>query len=540
VTGGDVIGSAADEVYDPATETFVAEPVPSERVGATATLLPSGDALVLGWLPMDGTFQPLSQAYRVSADTVVPTGPQVIPGRTDHTTTALVDGTLLVAGGLDGSNDAVKTELFDPATRTFTAGPDGPTTLTRHTATLLDDGRVLFAGGSGGPGVPEGAPDVFLYDPDARRFRGALPLTTPRAAHAAAVLPGGKVLITGGYDDVANVLRTAEIFDPKTNACAPIESEMLVARAGHKAVPLASGDVLVVGGATNVAERFDVRAQKFVPVSGLLSKPRKSAYAVLLASGEVLVVGDENADTTAELYDPRLDAFHPVPDMPAIGLIFGAVLLPCGRVLVHGGAGLDLYSPEIGTFVRTGTPACPNAFGTATLLVTGEVLVTGCSSASSASVWAEQGTSAARAPSLDGVGATVVGGSAIPVTGARLRGVTEASSGVTAASNADFPIAAWLPVARGGVFVGGFSDWSPGGARYTAPITALAGPGFLVPIAGGVVGRGTPVTVAAAAVGSPCTSPLECASGHCVDGVCCDDACSTVCLACSTKRKHQG
>lgn len=44
----------------------------------------------------------------------------------------------------------------------------------------------------------------------------------------------------------------------------------------------------------------------------------------------------------------------------------------------------------------------------------------------------------------------------------------------------------------------------------------------------------------AGSAGSPCATAGECATGFCVDGVCCDAACIGACQACSTAKKGQG
>ncbi|MEB2313253.1 MAG: hypothetical protein OZ921_12455 [Sorangiineae bacterium] len=40
--------------------------------------------------------------------------------------------------------------------------------------------------------------------------------------------------------------------------------------------------------------------------------------------------------------------------------------------------------------------------------------------------------------------------------------------------------------------------------------------------------------------GAACSSPTECSSGHCVEGLCCDTACDSVCMACTAAAKGQG
>src|SRR3990172_6228255 len=85
-------------------------------------------------------------------------------------------------------------------------------------------------------------------------------LAEARAGAAAAVLPDGRVLVTGG-EAAGGPLASAEVFnlDGSFSPAAP----MSFARAGHVAVTLADRRVLVAGGrsldgsATNSAELYD-------------------------------------------------------------------------------------------------------------------------------------------------------------------------------------------------------------------------------------------------------------------------------------------
>ena len=65
--------------------------------------------------------------------------------------------------------------------------------------------------------------------------------------HTATLLPSGKVLVAGGYNDGS--LSSAELYDPATGTWSGTVS--LNARALHTATLLLSGKVLVAGGATN-------------------------------------------------------------------------------------------------------------------------------------------------------------------------------------------------------------------------------------------------------------------------------------------------
>ena len=72
--------------------------------------------------------------------------------RFNHTASLLADGKVLIIGGEDGSEDQGVTvpasaEIFDPATQTFTASSPMSTARAFHTATVLLDGTVLITGG---------------------------------------------------------------------------------------------------------------------------------------------------------------------------------------------------------------------------------------------------------------------------------------------------------------------------------------------------------------------------------------------------------
>lgn len=69
--------------------------------------------------------------------------------RAIHSTTRLADGRVLIAGGMIHNHAVLSTaELFDPASRQFSATGEMPEARMSHSATPLEDGRVLLAGGS--------------------------------------------------------------------------------------------------------------------------------------------------------------------------------------------------------------------------------------------------------------------------------------------------------------------------------------------------------------------------------------------------------
>ncbi len=77
-------------------------------------------------------------------------------------------------------------------------------------------------------------------------FENTASLATPRATHAATLLPDGKVLVTGGAN--GNLAFTsAELYDPALGTWTATGS-LLTARAQHTATLLLDGAVLAAGG----------------------------------------------------------------------------------------------------------------------------------------------------------------------------------------------------------------------------------------------------------------------------------------------------
>ena len=157
----------AAELYDPARGTF--EPTGSlsdGRTGLSGTLLADGRVLVAGGWTSHGVTNG-TEIYDPATGRFMP-GVPMRSSRAGHTVTPLRDGTLLIAGGVVRDDEATASaELYDPRRNTFTSVAPMPQARVAHTATLLVDGRVLIAGGLDGVTALR---STLLYDPAARTF----------------------------------------------------------------------------------------------------------------------------------------------------------------------------------------------------------------------------------------------------------------------------------------------------------------------------------------------------------------------------------
>jgi hypothetical protein len=334
--------------------------------------------------------------------------------RMEHTATLLQDGRVLIAGGQTNADVALPTtEIYDPATQSFSPAGNMTTARVGHTATLLPDGRVLLIGGDA-VGTAE------VYDPTTGLFTATGSLLTARTGFNTTLLSSGNVLVTGGFVEEtpsAFFIGDAELYDPSTEVFtrAPTYAGVIANNTspvfgfGSTSTLLPNGTVLF---ATEPASQvYDPASATFSlrgPVTittqwGTVFTPDYivDQSASLLLNGKVLVAGGEQEDTgrfnSARLYDPASGLFLPTGSMMRARANHTATLLPDGSVLMAGGesqncdfdgasiscwfsgteSSMELYDPVQGVFTNAGNMSASRELHTATLLNNGDVLIAG-------------------------------------------------------------------------------------------------------------------------------------------------------------------
>ncbi|MFZ1614851.1 MAG: kelch repeat-containing protein, partial [Holophaga sp.] len=232
---------ATVEIYDPVTGSCTAgTSMPSSRAYHTATLLRDGRVLLVGGT--DSSYNDLASAllYNPTDGTFTPTTGSLTTKRAYHTATLLMDGRVLIAGGTGNYSSLSTTEIFDPATGIFSAGPAMASVRSGHTATLLGDGRIVFA--FGGKATVEVMDVATATSTLVGSAQGAI------TYHSATLMSDGRVALIGGQAGNA-MAKWVHVFDPTLNALSLLPNGLVFGRGKHVSCLLPDGRVLVVGGA---------------------------------------------------------------------------------------------------------------------------------------------------------------------------------------------------------------------------------------------------------------------------------------------------
>lgn len=226
--------------------------------------------------------------------------------------------TFAASGNRPGPATSPKSERTVPAPnrsrRISRKSPQGSGPL-GQTKTPLLDGRLLVIGGVGPDGQlasssltnPQTGENVLLTDK-----------SLSRAWHTATMLPDGSVLIVGGVDASGRLVANAGIFDPETLTFRELPRNSVTMRAYHSATLLTDGQVLLTGGVLKdavsaTAELWDFKTQRSKVVRGRLSVPRAKTKATLLSDGNVLFEGgvdqSENEIDGNEIFNADGESF---------------------------------------------------------------------------------------------------------------------------------------------------------------------------------------------------------------------------------------
>ncbi|MFA5097085.1 MAG: kelch repeat-containing protein, partial [Candidatus Margulisiibacteriota bacterium] len=370
----------------------------TNRVYATATLLPNGKVLVAGGLKnnayAEADYLNTCQLYDPSTGTWSSTG-NMTRARAYHAAVLLPTGKVLVSGGfLYLSGYLASCELYDPSSGIWTATDSMSTPRAIHGLVLLNTGNVIAVGGLY-TGVRYNK-NSELYNPSTGTWGTVRSLGTERYYSTTTLLTNGKVLLAGGSSEAGTILNTCELYNPSTNAWS-YGANMPAAKSVHFAVSLPDGRVLVGGGRStasgvvNTCFRYNPTTNAWA-TTGNLGTARAFPNSVLLPDGKVLITGGTTSSgylNSSEIYNPSSGTWASAGSMGTARTYFATTLLPSGKVLAVGGAsanvgnsftGLnssELFDPSTGGWTVASGMSTARYYHTATLLPNGKVLVAG-------------------------------------------------------------------------------------------------------------------------------------------------------------------
>ncbi|HEX4667401.1 MAG TPA: kelch repeat-containing protein [Chthoniobacterales bacterium] len=328
-----------------------------------------------------------------------PAGTLINP-RVFHTATRLLDGRVLLAGGLvkrdgGGFEFTDSCEIYDPATNSWSATGSLNEAREFHHAVLLSDGRVLVASGLGPPtnGLMK---TVEIYDPTSGTWSFTKAMLNPPGGNLV-LLADGRVLAPGGEKQMAT---SCELYDPGTATWA-LTGGLNIGRNGLQATRLGDGRVLTVGGVEPMTPGYVRQCELYDPVTGTwsltgtLNQTHAYGEQVLLADGRVLLaggrVGKNNPSRITEIFDPNTGVWTVGRPLTTQRVNFTANLLDNGNVFAAGGSSdgpgndvltsIEEFEAATGRWhLLTTTLAMPRQYHTATKLLDGRVLLAGGSS----------------------------------------------------------------------------------------------------------------------------------------------------------------
>jgi hypothetical protein len=308
----------------------------------------------------------------------------------------LNSGEILVTGGETSGGVSNTAEIYNPNTKLSRAVGNMITARQRHTTTLLNDGRVYVAGGDKTTSLA--ATDSInaseIFDPVTETFSAGPVLTKPRMDHSAIILESGKVLIAGGYE-VENSspfisLSNFDIYDSVSNTIS-YSGNMNYERRDFVLKRLSDDNIYVFGGRKKLfpPDDYTLQAEKFNETNNTFSLhpsfdinyPRSNFFIQEISSNQLLAYGDT---LSTELYDSAFGSFQVSASLTRPRLNFGTVKFSDGKIILFGGEydgsyvpKIDYYDPSVKRFIIGNRMLYPRIGVTPFLLSSGKVVLLG-------------------------------------------------------------------------------------------------------------------------------------------------------------------
>jgi PKD repeat protein len=295
---------------------------------------------------------------------------------------------LLPSGKVLSWGHAGTPQIWDPSTGEFT--PVASSALLFCAGhTFLPDGRLLVSGGH--IASDRGIPDITIFSPGAGEWKTSTPMRRGRWYPTATMLANGSVVIMAGRDEASSEVAEPEVWS--SSGVRLLSGASLVLPYYPRTFLAPDGRIYYAG--EQQRTRFLNPAGTGSWVSSTSRKYGNRTYgaAVMYEDGKILYAGGGRTTNTAEIVD--LNAATPTwqwtGSMAFARRNLNATVLPTGEVLVTGGSSAlafndvaqairaaEIWNPATGVWRTVASNAVSRTYHSTTLLLPdGRVLHTG-------------------------------------------------------------------------------------------------------------------------------------------------------------------
>ncbi|MBA3281071.1 MAG: PKD domain-containing protein, partial [Acidimicrobiia bacterium] len=279
-------------------------------------------------------------------------------------------------------------QVWNPATGNFSEVPS-PVWLFCAGHSLLADGRVLVTGGH--LSNNRGLPDISIFTPGTESWARSTPMRRGRWYPTSTTMANGEVVILAGKDEASTVVDEPEVWSSGGVRMLSTASRAL---AYYPRAFLAPNGKLFYAGQATTSMYLDVTGSgSWSDVAGRRYGVRDYGSAVMYDAGKILYVGGGRTTNTAEIID--LNSGSPswewTGSMAFARRHLNATVLPTGDVLVTGGTSgtefndvaaavraAELWSPATGTWTTLASGSIGRTYhATSVLMPDGRVLHSG-------------------------------------------------------------------------------------------------------------------------------------------------------------------
>jgi hypothetical protein len=301
----------------------------------------------------------------------------------------------------DGWDTPEPSEIYDPAAQSFTT-INAPSSNFCSGNVQLPDGDVMTVGGYGSTTTGnQGLVDTDIFDPATQTWTRAANMHLPRWYPDVVELADGRyVAISGNSTNSSTWADTPEVYDPATNTWTVL-SNVNTSQVHEEEYPFSylapNGKVFTIGPSEDKSFFLDVNNQTWTPVgssgvvngSSVMYRPGK----ILYSGGAASVVGTTPAQANAATIDLNAanPTWQPTAPMNHARVYHTLTMLADGQVLAVGGEATsdqtqvttgvlpaEIWNPATGQWtVVASMSAARNYHSTATLMPDGTVLVAG-------------------------------------------------------------------------------------------------------------------------------------------------------------------